>query len=110
MQWQDKVRLMRETLKETVKFRGDSCPTLKIYFEFELDETDTFHPFDTDSALTHMEEEDLFEMFCDAENIIREHFDNAWNFPPGYVKPEGIEFEPGEALDVFLKRAAEFVV
>jgi hypothetical protein len=106
MQWQDKVRLMRETLKETVKF---SDPQFKDYFEFQLVETDTFHPFDTDAALNNMEEHDLFEMFCDVEEIIRDHFDNAWNFPPGYVKPEGIEFEPGEALDIFLKRAAEFV-
>lgn len=110
MQWKDKVGLMRQTLKETVKFTGDSGPALKLYFDFELDETDTFHPFDTDGALTLMEEEDLFEMFCDVENIIRGHFDDAWNFPPGYVKPEGIEFDPSEALDLFLKRAAEFVV
>jgi hypothetical protein len=107
MKWEDKVNLMRETLKETVKF---SDTQFKDYFEFQLAETDTFHPFDTDAALTHMEEHDLFEMFCDVEDIIREHFDDAWNFPPGYVKPEGIEFEPGEALDVFLKKTAEFVV
>jgi hypothetical protein len=106
MQWQDKVRLMRETLKATVKF---SDTQFKDYFEFQLVETDTFHPFDTDAALNTMEEHDLFEMFCDVEDIIREHFDDAWNFPPGYVKPEGIEFEPGEALDIFLKKTAEFV-
>lgn len=107
MQWKDKVRLMREALKATVKF---SDTQFKDYFEFQLDETDTFHPFDTDGALTHMEVEDLFEMFCDVENIIREHFNDVWNFPPGYVKPTNIEFDPGEALDIFLKRAAEFVV
>lgn len=107
MQWKDKVRLMRETLKETVKF---SDAQFKEYFEFQLDETDTFHPFNTDGALTQMEQHDLFEMFCDVEEIIRDHFNDAWNFPPGYVKPKTIDFEPGEALDIFLKRAAEFVV
>ncbi len=105
MQWQDKVRLMREALKETVKF---SDPQFKDYFEFQLAETDTFHPFNTDAALTHMEEHDLFEMFCDVEDTIREHFNDAWNFPPGYVKPENIEFEPGAALDLFLTKASEF--
>ena len=105
MQWKDKVRLMREALKATVKF---SDTQFKDYFEFQLDETDTFHPFDTDGALTHMEEEDLFEMFCDVENIIREHFNDPWNFPPGYVKPTSIEFDPGEALDLFLVKASEF--
>lgn len=107
MQWKDKTRLMRDVLKDTVKF---SDAQFKEYFEFQLTETDTFHPFDTDAALTLMEEEDLFEMFCDVENIIRGHFDDAWNFPPGYVKPETIEFDPGEALDLFLKRALEFAV
>jgi len=107
MQWKDKVRLMRQTLKDTVKF---SDPQFKEYFEFSLNETDTFHPFDTDSALTFMEEEDLFEMFCNVENIIRDHFEDPWNFPPGYKKPESIEFDPGEALDIFMKRSAEFVV
>lgn len=107
MQWKDKVRLMRETLKATVKF---SDAQFKEYFEFELDETDTFHPFDTDGALTLMEPHDLFEMFCDVEEIIRDHFNDAANFPPGYVKPDSIDFEPGEALDIFLKRALEFAV
>lgn len=106
MQWKDKTRLMRQVLKDTVKF---SDAQFKEYFEFQLMETDTFHPFDTDAALTHMEEHDLFEMFCDVEEIILDHFNDAANFPPGYVKPESIEFEPGAALDLFLKRAAEFV-
>jgi hypothetical protein len=107
MQWKDKTRLMRQVLKDTVKF---SDAQFKEYFEFQLDETDTFHPFDSDAALTLMEDDDLFEMFCDVENIIRGHFDDAWNFPPGYVKPASIDFEPGAALDLFLKRAAEFAV
>jgi len=106
MQWKDKTRLMRQVLKDTVKF---SDAQFKEYFEFQLAETDTFHPFDTDAALNTMEEHDLFEMFCDVEIIIDAHFDEPFNFPPGYVKPEGIEFDPGEALDLFLKRAVENV-
>jgi hypothetical protein len=69
---------------------------------FLLNETDTFHPFETDLAMERMDEDSLYIMFCDIESIIIEHFNNPWNHAPGYIKPKKVEFSAGVALDKFL--------
>lgn len=100
MQWKNKVRLMQIATYRNTKFLDDEGH--REYFLDALQATDTFHPFDTDYAMESMDEDALYNMFCDIGGIIQEHFSDPWNHAPGYVPPAGIEYDAEGALATFL--------
>ena len=87
------------------------------YFRMTVHQTDNFHPWNSDGelsrALARMPircnyrsiksywafkngkeniANAIYEMLSEAEDIINDHFGDSWNFPPGYVAPDEIEF------------------
>jgi hypothetical protein len=87
------------------------------YFRMTVHQTDNFHPWNSDGelsrALARMPircnyrsiksywafkngkeniANAIYEMLTEAEDIINDHFSDSWNFPPGYVAPDEIEF------------------
>lgn len=102
MDWAKKVELMRQTLVDTVKFEGAGSAGFAEYFRITLLATDTFHPFNTDSALNSMDEDGLWNMFAESGELITEHFQNPWNHHPGYTAPAKVKFHVGNATERFL--------
>lgn len=123
--WAKLVREMRIRMSEMVTFEGqDRAHTLDLigYFRMTIMETDTFHPFDNDRdldrAFSRLPERCnyrsvdaywhyknarqeviswMYDYFVAMETLIRDHFSNPMNFPPGYMPPKSVKFGDLEA-------------
>lgn len=105
MNWKQKVAAVRNVFAANVAFSGRNADAFREDFLFTLRETDTFHPFDNDCALTHNDEDDLYNMFAEMEDKVQEHYDNPWNHAPGYKAPEGITIDISKCVDEYLATA-----
>ena len=110
MEWTARVELARKALAAAVVFEGPDAEMYKQDFLFALRETDTFHPFNTDYALESLEEDQLFEMFCEMESLVLNHYADPWNHAPGYKAPAKVSADPEDALDEFEKLLDNAVV
>lgn len=113
--WSKVVDAFRDIVLANVSFEADT-PAQKAdfmgYMKEMVKETDTFHPFDSDHELSRAlfmvpqrvdyrsvksyrawkrsrEQvlDALFEMLCEVEDKIRDHFSDEWNFAPGMFRP-----------------------
>lgn len=119
--WAKAVGEFRKILIENVKLVGNNdahTADLAGYFRMMVKETDTFHPWNSDGELSRaldklpkrcdyrslriynewksarLDVEDaIYEMLEECSDQIRDHFADAWNFPPGYVKPKEIKIK-----------------
>lgn len=119
--WPLLVKELRDAMLELVSFEGedaDHVADLAGYFRETMHSTDTYHPFDADydldKAFTKYPDghcnyrslksywahkrgrEEVTYAIADylGEMIYRieDHFNDPWNFPPGYKKPKKINF------------------
>lgn len=118
--WSQVVDEFRKILCENVTFVGvdaSHSKDLNGYFAMTVRETDRFHPFNSDGELSraldrmpkrcdyrsiksywawkngrYAVEDALFEMLLECMDDIRDHFEDSWNFSPGYRKPVEIKF------------------
>jgi hypothetical protein len=113
--WPAAIQAFRECLFANLKFEDERT---KAKFKHLLFETDTFHPFDSDSALdralTKMPlrcnyrscdsywafkdgKELMYSAICDmldeVEYLVEDYFDNAYNFAPNTKKFGEISFK-----------------
>lgn len=114
MKWAEVNKMLRNSFAAAVQIEPQEYYD---YFLIELRETDTFHPWDTDSYLcelthnTDLSEVDRDELDQAAWECITEMADkledwlsDKWNHAPGYQKPSKVTIKPEVALDVFLAR------
>lgn len=118
--WSAVINEFRKILCENVTIVGVNdthSKDLNGYFKMTVRETDRFHPWNSDGELSHAldkmpkrcdyrsiksywawkngrttVEDALFEMLQECMDNIREHFEDSWNFSPGYRKPVEIKF------------------
>lgn len=118
--WAKLVHEMRIHMLEMVTIEGqDREHTLNLVDDLRMTmkETDTFHPFDRDryleKAFTRLPERCnyrsveaywsyknakeeciswMYDYFVGMETLIRDHFSNPMNFPPGAMPPKSVEF------------------
>ena len=133
--WPAVVLELRNIMIESVSFVDEDqahADDLKGYFRITMFQTDNFHPWNSDGeldrALSHMParcdyrslksywatknaryrvEDTLDEVLYEMEENIRDHFSDAWNFPPGYRAPDEIEFAsiPNSAVARIIRAA-----
>jgi hypothetical protein len=119
--WPAVVKEFRSIVLANVKLYGAQNPKqvskgFTEYFKIQLNQTDTFHPFDTDGelsrALDNMPErcnyrscdsyhawkdgrcdiaDALYAMLTEASELIEYHFSDKWNFAPGAPLPARID-------------------
>jgi hypothetical protein len=103
------------------------------YFNTQLFETDTFHPFDTDGELSRAMDrmparcdyrsiksywafkdgkeniaDALYSMMFEVSDLVEDHFSNVWNFAPGVKLPERIVM-PKDWSDIADKSVARIL-
>ena len=76
MDWATKVKYMRRAIAQSVTFTGPGANALHEYFMDQMYETDHFHPFNTDRAMSPdtMVPEMVYEMFEEVADLIRPNF------------------------------------
>ena len=90
--WSHVIKTVRAFVADNVKTDADT----KAYIKLEMVETDKFHDYSSmdqlSEALDSADEDQIWEALSYAVEImgelITDHFGNAWNFAPGYVKPK----------------------
>jgi hypothetical protein len=123
--WAKLVHEMRIRMMEMTTIEGqDHAHTMDLvgYFRMTMRDTDTFHPFHEDryldKAFAGLPERCnfrsveaywkyknarqnviswMYDYFVQMETLIRDHFSNPMNFPPGYMPPKKVEFGDLEA-------------
>jgi len=124
--WPKLVREMRNAMMEITTFEGqtpDHTLALIGHFRDQMRHTDTFHCWDFDRDLDKAFnrypnvkcnyrscwsywlhkygkeniEDAMYTYLEETSNIIQEYFADAWNFPPGYIKPKKITFSDIDA-------------
>ena len=118
--WPAVVKEFRAIVLENVKLyavHGDPKvdPGLMEYFRMEMQQTDTFHPWDNDGQLSRALEkmptscnyrscksywarkdgkesigDALYEVLSEIGDSITYHFEDKWNFAPGFKLPEDV--------------------
>lgn len=112
MKWSQVNQALRDSFAAAVNIEPAEH---KDYMLFELRETDTFHPRDTDSWLCELTsdieaadqdelEEAAWQCLCEMEERVHDWFADAWNHAPGYVKPTALDCRADVAMDIFMRR------
>ena len=114
MKWAQVNQILRNAFAKGVTVEPEEY---REYFLFELRETDTFHPWDTDSWLcelthnTNLDEVDrddlesaLAECLCEMEDKLYDWFDDRYNHAPGYTKPDTVKFDIDIAFTEFFAK------
>lgn len=115
MKWAQVNQAMRDCFAACVKI---TPAEYQDYFLFELKETDTFHPRDTDSWLCELTtdidnadqdelEEAAWQCLCEMEERVQDWFEDVWNHAPGYLKPEEVKIDADVALGLFMNRLVD---
>jgi hypothetical protein len=129
--WPNVVAAFRKIIIDDVIIVGNNKnheQDLRSYFKTMVLQTDTFHPFSSDcmlsEALTSIPDrcdyrnvrsywawkngrdqisDALAEMLFEVDDDVVDYFSDAWNFPPGYIKPKEIKFR-NDDTDKFVSR------
>jgi hypothetical protein len=116
--WPHVIKTLRTFVASRVKADNDTL----AYIKMQMLETDTFHDYSSMDTLYNRLTDSVDERVWDAlyeaidqmgQQII-DHFADAWNFGPGYVKPKKLVVPDVERMsravgDKLLKEAAPFV-
>jgi hypothetical protein len=113
--WSHALKTIRAFVLARIKTDKDTLAYIKI----EMMETDTFHDYASMDALygrltdsvDYRIWDALYEAIHRMGELITEHFEDPWNFAPGYVKPKKLIVPDSEklsaaTLDKLLKEAA----
>ncbi len=133
--WPSVVTELRKIMAASVTFEDPDPEVVRDlagYFRLTMFQTDNFHPWNSDGELSralermpdrcnyrsiksywdfkngrYRVEDALDEVLCEMEDTIRDHFEDSWNFAPGYKKPDEIVFAeiPNSAVARIIRAA-----